>query len=86
MQAKLKELERKKQELKQGEKSIERNAEFQKRSSMSRDERYVDACERIAYARKVFNDAKTGRDTSIEQAKREMLPIIMRYARNNGIE
>lgn len=65
---------------------MEDNAEYQKRKLMSRDEKYVDAIQRLIYARKQYNDALAGHDTTLEQARKDMLPIIMKFARNKGIE
>lgn len=65
---------------------IEDNAEYQQRKIMSRDEKYLGAIERLIYSRKQYNDAMAGHDTTLEQARKDMLPIIQKFARDKGIE
>ncbi len=85
MQQKSEALKKASGELQQSNK-IEDNAEYQRRKMMSRDQKYIDAIERLVYSRKQYNDAMTGRDTTLEQARKEMMPIIQKYARDKGIE
>jgi aminoglycoside N3'-acetyltransferase len=65
---------------------LESNAEYQKLKATSKDQKFIDAIERLVNSRKQFNDFKAGHDTTLEQARQEMLPIIQKYARDQGIE
>lgn len=61
-------VERRKEALKNELKS---NAEFQRRSSMSPDDRARDARDRLAKGIKEFNDAKSGTDTTYSDAEKK---------------
>ena len=63
----------KKQELNEKRDS---NAEYQRRSQMTSEEKGRDALERSAKNRKEFNDFKEGRDTSLDRAEKEIREIV----------
>jgi len=65
---------------------IEDNAEFQARSRMSRDEKFIGAIETLARARKIFHQQMFGKEVSIEQCRKEMEHIVRKFARDKGIE
>jgi hypothetical protein len=65
---------------------LESNAEYQKLKATSKDQKFIDAIEKLVYSRKQFNDFKAGHDTTLEQARQDMLPIIQKYARDKDIE
>lgn len=63
------------------------NAEYQRRNAMSKEERMGDAIERLAKGRKVFNDWKAGgKDTSMEQARKDIDHVVKKTLRDRGIE
>lgn len=63
------------------------NAEYQRRSSMNKQERAKEAIERLTAGRKTFNDYKSGgKDTSYSQAERDVAPVVKKYLRDNGLE
>lgn len=78
-------IEKRSKELK-AENRMENTAEYQQRARMTRDQKFKDAIERLVFSRKQYNDAAAGHDTTLEQARKDMLPIIQKYARNHGIE
>lgn len=62
------------------------NAEMQRYYTMTPDQRMRRALDRIVANRKMFNDFHTGRDTTEEQARKDLENVIKRYTRDRNIE
>lgn len=62
------------------------NAEFQRLSAMSQDERMIQAKERMIKARKEYNDFKFATDTTWSQAEKDVSSLIQRFNRDRGWE
>lgn len=54
------------------------NAEFQRRSRMTKEEKGRGAIERLAKGIKTFNDSRTGKDTSYSEAEKKAREIAKR--------
>lgn len=62
------------------------NAEYQRRKMMSPDEKTADAVERLALAKKTYNDAVEGKDTTLDRARKEIMPIAHKWLRDRDRE
>jgi hypothetical protein len=78
-------LEQRKREIRENN-PMRQSAEFQRRSMMTQDEKNREAIDKCAKGRKELNDAKTGRDTSFEAARREVMDVVKKDHRDKGIE
>ena len=85
VEAKQKAIEKRAEELREGS-AMEDNAEYQRRKLMSADEKTMDAVERLALAKKTYNDAKEGTDTTIDRARKEIAPIVHNWLRDRDRE
>jgi hypothetical protein len=82
---KMNSMEHRKRELRENN-PMHSNAEYQRRSSMSQDDRNREAIDKCAVGRKEFNDSMAGKDTSFETARREVLGVVHKKLRDDGVE